>query len=162
MSLETFARQLRPLRVIVCAQLALLVFVLPPMSLLLGAGPPLLGLFSAFYLLSLTGIVVLFARRRVYRIGVGRAVQLSLEALLCAPFAVNLVRKLTLAQSRRLNWLEVSQQKLSPTERQRLLCSINDRIDELLTGEKANGSESERLELLRASIRERLDVAVVE
>jgi hypothetical protein len=96
--LERFFRALRPLQYLVNTLLVILL-VLPVELLLYGAGVELLALMAAFYLVIIVALVVVYVRRRELRL-TGRAfVALCFDSLACAPFAINLVRKLALRRS---------------------------------------------------------------
>src|SRR5262245_31853449 len=98
-------RLTRPLQLIALLQALFLMVALPPASLTLGAGSVVLVIFAAFYALTVAAIVVLIMRRRSLKVSNRQCAFLAFEALACAPFAVNLVRKVSLARSRDVNWL---------------------------------------------------------
>lgn len=157
---ETMRRVARPLRVIVFAQAILLLVVLPPVSLTLGAGRLLLLVFVAYYALSIGAIGVLWARRAALSVSPQKCALLTFESLACAPFAVNLVRKLSLARSRELPWLEIAEQYCSQNQRDELSHCIVGQIQEYLAIEEPGSAEADRLEAVRAHIKERLHGAV--
>lgn len=96
--LASFERQLAPLRPLVLALLVLLLVALPSASIGFGAGAVLLLVFATYYLLVLGALAWLFGRRAVLGLG-GRAFgSLAFDVLACAPFAVNLLRRVTLAR----------------------------------------------------------------
>ena len=87
---------MRPLQIGVLLLAALLWVVLPTVSLALGAGLALLGVFAAYYL-AVIALLVITARRRVALQLTHKAYwAIALDCILCPPFAVNLVRKITL------------------------------------------------------------------
>jgi hypothetical protein len=153
--------RLRPIRIVVTVQALLLLCALAPISIALGAGTPLLVLFAAFYALTLVSLGLLFQRRGALGLTRRQCGWFALEALLCAPFAVNLVRKVSLARSDDVAWIELAQARFSAAERRALLQQVGTRIDEMLCVEEPASAAAERLEALRASLRERLDGHVV-
>jgi len=86
---------LRAPGVIVQLQLVLLL-ALPIVSWTLGAGIVMLGLFALFYLLTLLALALLWPRRARCGLQPRAFWMLALDALACAPFAVNLVRKVAM------------------------------------------------------------------
>jgi hypothetical protein len=157
---EKLRRVLRPLRVIVFAQAMLLLAALPPVSLTLGAGRLLLAVFVAYYALSICALGVLYARRTALGVSPRKCAMLTFESLACAPFAANLVRKLSLARSRDLPWLKMAEQSWTQDERDKLSRRIAERIQEYLAIEEPGSAEAVRLESVRAQIKERLNGAV--
>lgn len=153
-------RELRVLRLIVQAQAVLLLFVLPPVSILLGAGDWLLAVFIAYYALTLLSGAAIVAKRRAYGLTARRAAALAVEALACAPFAVNLVRKISLRRSRDLAWLQVAREQFDPALRARIAADLSIRIDQFQVVIGSESAEGARLEALRTKLKERLDVAV--
>ena len=76
--------------------LVLIAVVLPFVSIGLGAGPVLLAVFAACYGVAAIAASIIFMRRDVLALS-GRAFTgVALDALLCPPFGVNIVRKLSL------------------------------------------------------------------
>ena len=101
--LEQLDRNLAPLKVVVVALAFVLLAVLPPVSWLYGAGAMLLAVFIAAYLLIGAALVIVLRRRATLGLSPRQLAWLAFEALACAPFAVNLVRKISLLQSDRVN-----------------------------------------------------------
>ncbi len=157
---DAWCGALRPLRGIVLAQLALLVGVLPPVSVALGAGTLLLGVFALYYLLSLLALAVLVSRRRELGLATRQLWLLAFESLACAPFAVNLLRKVSLSQSARLRWLEVASTEFDDAARRRLGAVISASIAAALAVEDAGTPGAARLASIRASLGDRLGVVV--
>lgn len=156
-----FAARLAPVRAIVTVQAWMLFLALPALSIGYGAGLPLLLLFVAFYLATLASLSLLLARRRDLGLTAGQWAWLALEALMCAPFAINLVRKASLARSPELSWLAVARADFANAERRTLLQQVQARIDEAMLLEEPGSAACGRLETLRESIREQLDGRVV-
>ncbi len=96
--LGRFFQALRPVQYLVNTLLVILL-VLPVELLLYGTGVELLVVMALFYLVILVALVVIYRRRGELRL-TGRAfAALCFDALACAPFAINLVRKLALRRS---------------------------------------------------------------
>ena len=153
-------RLARPLQVIALLQVMLLVCALPPLSTMIGAGATLLTLFAAFYGLSCAGIAVLIARRRALRVSNRQCVVLAIETLACAPFAPNLVRKITLARSPELDWLALAESSFSSKDRHELWSWIAARTNEQLAVEEPDSGRAIELQTLQEHLRERLHVDV--
>jgi hypothetical protein len=156
-----FALRLAPIRVLVSVQAVLLWLVLPALSIGYGAGLPLLLLFAAYYLLTLASLCLMCVRRDVLGLRRWQCAGLALEAVLCAPFAINLVRKVSLARSAELAWIELARKEFPEAARRRLRQQVVARIDDALLLEEAGSAAGRRLEALRESIEEQLDGRVV-
>lgn len=106
-----------------------LFFVGLPATLWLGREQLLLG----WLVLTYFAILVMLGRIWRYRKALnltGRAVAaLAFDGLLCAPFAINMVRKLSLRQPHRANLRAVAEGVLSPAENAALCKILRDRIE---------------------------------
>ena len=158
---EVLRDSLAPLQRIVTLQALLMFAVLPPVSVLLGAGSLLLAVFLLYYVLTLAGLGILIAKRRAFHVSVRRAAWLSVESLLCGPFAANLVRKVSLARSDDLDWLKIAQIEFSRDAKNDALHAVETRITELLVVEEPGSPGSNRLESIRQTLKERLCAPVV-
>lgn len=150
------ARLLRPLRVIVLAQAFLLVVLLAPVSIVLGSGSMLLLLFVAYYLLSLASIATLVLRRSGLKVSGRECCVHAFEILACAPFALNIVRKLTLRRSRELPWLDIARREFRTADRDRLEAAIAEQSALMLLDQDPGSEKERRLAQIQADIRERL------
>jgi hypothetical protein len=147
-----FLRALRPLRVIASALLILLVGALPVASLAFGSGLLLLGVFALYYLLVIVALALTFARREALGLQ-GRACwSVALDAFACAPFAVNLVHRITLRQAVPIDAIAFRDGWLAPAERTRATALLQERVDEYIAAAPAQSAEA--LELL--GVRERV------
>jgi hypothetical protein len=97
--LTEFLRALRPLQWLVWLLLLLLVAALPLASWRYGAGPHMLTVFLAYYLVLLTALVVIYWRRTALGLDGKAFGALAFDVCACAPFGVNLVTRLTLRRS---------------------------------------------------------------
>jgi hypothetical protein len=86
---------LRPIAVINQMQL-LLLLALPLIAWTLGAGLVLLCLFAVFYICTLAALTIAWRRRGAMGLPTRAFWFLVLDALACAPFAVNLTRKISM------------------------------------------------------------------
>ena len=156
LDLVDLAQLLRPLRAIVLVQALLLIVLLAPVSILLGSGPMLLLLFTAYYGLSLVAIVALVQRRRGLGVSDRECLVHAFEMLACAPFALNIVRKLTLRRSRELPWLDIALQEFRTADRAKIQADIGEQVALLLLDQDPGSEKERRLAQLQAEIRERL------
>jgi hypothetical protein len=97
-ALGVFLRALRPLALPIQGMLWLLIG-LPIELWCFGAGLGLLALFATFYLLIGLSLGYIYYQRRSLGLSRRGFLSLSLDVLACAPFAINLVRKLCLRRS---------------------------------------------------------------
>jgi hypothetical protein len=144
-ALASFFHALRPVQYLVNTLLVILL-VLPVELLLHGTGVELLALMAVFYLVSIVALVVVYVRRRELRL-TGRAfAALSFDALACAPFAINLVRKLTLRRSLAGNPLEFAVRAFEPAALARMVDNVTARVKEEQVREVAHSPRWEELE----------------
>lgn len=94
--LDTFEHGLYGLKSLVWVLLALLIVALPVASIGFGAGVALLAVFAAYYLLVVVALLLVYRRRVALRLSGRSFASLAVDVLACAPFAVNLINKLSL------------------------------------------------------------------
>jgi hypothetical protein len=150
--LDRFLRALRPVQYLVNALLVILL-VLPLELLLFGTGVELLIVMAAFYLLIVVTLVVVYLRRgELHLTGRGFAA-LCFDALACAPFAVNLVRKLALRRSLVGNPIQFAARSFETEEFGRLIDSVTARVVEEQQREAEHSARWEQLEAYRERLK---------
>ncbi len=87
------------LKYMVLTLLALFFVGLPLVSFLYGSGPQLLWLFLLIYIDICVMLVLVYIRKDIFGISNKRYCVLLFESVVCAPFALNIVRKLCLYRS---------------------------------------------------------------
>jgi hypothetical protein len=144
--LGRFFQALRPVQYLVNALLVILL-VLPLELLLYGTGVELLVVMALFYLVILVTLVVIYRRRGELRL-TGRAFAgLCFDALACAPFAINLVRKLALRRSLAGNPIAFATEAFEPPALASLVDAVTARVKE---DQLREDSHSPRWEVLEA------------
>lgn len=151
--LELLDRSLAPVKVFVVALAFILLAVLPPVSWFYGAGAMLLTVFIAAYLLIGAALVMVFRRRSELGLSPRRFVGLALEALACAPFAVNLVRKISLLHSDRLHLESFAGCHFDQDARLLTAAIVEARIEERLAIEDPGTTRSVGLQAMRDRMR---------
>ncbi|HXC59600.1 MAG TPA: hypothetical protein VN645_09795 [Steroidobacteraceae bacterium] len=81
---------------ILCQLLLWLLLLLAPVCWILGAGVVVLAQFTLYYLLVVAALVLVFRRRGPLALSTRAFWSLAFDVLACGPFAVNLLRKLSL------------------------------------------------------------------
>lgn len=150
---SSLVQALRPVQVICTALHLMLLVLLPLFSVALGAGLLLLGLFAAFYLLTLTALVVIYLRKDALGLDMKSYWALAADVVLCPPFAVNIVRKISSRWPLGGNPLAFATAQFSATQRRQLAMIVDARIEELL---RHAGEGSDSIPKLNA-LRERLN-----
>ncbi len=92
---EALLRALRPIGALNFVQLVLLI-ALPVALWLDGAGIAALAVFALFYVLSIVALVFMFRRRALLGLSLRQCWMQALDAIACAPFAVNITRRIAL------------------------------------------------------------------
>lgn len=93
--LQRLLPALRFIGVVNVLQLMLLLLALPLTAWTLGAGLVMLIVFALFYLLTLLNLALVWRRRDALHLSTRNLWTLALDVLACAPFAVNLTRKIS-------------------------------------------------------------------
>jgi hypothetical protein len=120
---------LRPIGVINQLQLVLLL-ALPLVSWTLGAGIVLLAVFALFYIFTFVALALLWRRRGPAGLQTRAFWLLALDALACAPFAVNLVRKVSMRHGVAGDPLRFAARQLDPAARDTIRQIIAARLRE--------------------------------
>jgi hypothetical protein len=142
--LQPLLRALRPLGVI-CQLLLLMLLALWPLCWVLGAGLAVLALFAAYYLLVIVALVLVFRRREPLALTLRGFWSLAFDVLACAPFAINIVRRLSLAHGLAGNPLDFAVARFDAATRSRLATLIRARISESRAGEPPGPEEEARV-----------------
>ena len=127
--LEEFFAALRPLQYLVGVLLAILV-ALPVELAVFGTGVELLVLMACFYAVILASLVHIFLRRRALSLSRKAFLSVAFDALACAPFAINLVRKLAQRRSLAGNPIEFARETFDPGSFARLIHAVARRVSE--------------------------------
>jgi hypothetical protein len=127
--LEEFFQALRPVQYLVAALLVILL-LLPVELFLFGTGIELLVLMATFYTVILATLVYIFVRRRSLRLPGKSFAALCFDSLACAPFAINLVRKLSVRHGLAGNPITFARQAFDPSMLSTLLRAITARVGE--------------------------------
>jgi hypothetical protein len=137
--LTPFFRALRPLGVI-CQLLMVMLLALWPLCWILGAGLTVLALFAAYYVLVIVALVIVFRRRRALALDTRGFWSLVFDVLACAPFAINIVRRLSLRLGLAGNPVEFAARNFDAPTRAALDTLIQARLAESRAAEETAGS----------------------
>jgi hypothetical protein len=127
--LEEFFRALAPIRYLVNTLLGMLL-ILPVELLLFGTGAELLVLMAAFYLVIVVTLICIFRRRRALRLTSRAFAALCFDSLACSPFALNLVRKLSLRRALAGNPIDFASRSFEPAALAGLIAGVTGRVRE--------------------------------
>lgn len=142
--LEPLCRALRPIGVI-CQLLLLMLLALWPLCWILGAGLTVLALFAAYYLLVIMALVLVFRRRAAFGLSTRACWALTFDVLACAPFAVNLVRRVSLHHGIAGDPVEFAARHFDSGERARFATLVRSRLTESRAGEDCSADEAARV-----------------
>jgi hypothetical protein len=153
--LSEFFTALRPLQYLVTG-LWLLLLALPVELYLFGTGIELLALMAAFYGLVLAALIYTYVRRATLGLS-GRAfAALSFDSLACAPFAVNLVRKLTMRRALAGNPIDFAERAFDARTFAGLVTAVSGRVGEEQQREYGQSPRWRELEAYRQQLLARL------
>jgi len=127
--LQEFLAALRPVQYLVVV-LLLLLLALPLELFLFGTGLELLLLMASFYGVILVALIYIYLHRGTLRLSGRSFAALSFDALACAPFAINLVRKLALHRSLAGNPIDFAQHAFDAPTFAALLQAVSERVSE--------------------------------
>jgi hypothetical protein len=137
-------RALRPVGVI-CQLLLLMLLALWPLCWILGAGLTVLVLFAAYYLLAIVAVVLVFRRRAVFGLSMKKCWALAFDVLACAPFAVNLVRRVSLHHGIAGDPVEFAARHFDAGARAQFAALVRSRLEESRGGETCSADEAARV-----------------
>ena len=149
--LAAFFTALRPLQYFVVV-LWMLLLALPVELFFFGTGVGLLALMAAFYAVILAALAYLYARRRALRVSGRSFMALSFDCLACAPFAVNLVRKLALRRPLAGNPIDFARRTFDRQTLSALLHAVCQRVSEEQQREYGQTPKWEALEAYRKEL----------
>lgn len=120
----------RPLGVVVMLLLAEMLFVVPAVIFTLGTGPLFLGALAAVYLTVLLALGLVYVNRAGLALSNKRFASLAFDSLACPPFAINLLRKITLTKAAGLNPVAYAHQHFTKECFADLASKIKERLAE--------------------------------
>ena len=129
-ALRHFLASLYPLKVMTLGLYALLLIGLPIMLLGFGRGFGLLLLIAVVYLTIAVMLIQIFRQREELGLPGKAFAKLAFDSLACAPFALNLVRKITLRRSLRGNPIFFAHEFFDAATFARLVHALCQRVDE--------------------------------
>jgi hypothetical protein len=142
--LDRFFRALRPVQYLVNTLLVILL-VLPVELLLFGTGVELLAIMAIFYLVVVVTLSYIYVRRHELQLSDRSFLALCFDSLACAPFAINLARKLALRRGLAGNPITFAAGAFAPAEFSSLIRAVVARINE--EQQREDGQTPRRAEL---------------
>ena len=94
--LNTFIKSVLPIQIISVLLLLLMFICLPVIAFTYGSGVKLLIIFSAIYSLIVCGLIYIFNQKHNLKISNTKFLSIAFESIVCPPFALNIVRKISL------------------------------------------------------------------
>jgi hypothetical protein len=149
--LARFFGALRPVQYLVSALLIILL-TLPVELLFFGTGVELLVVVAAFYVVTLATLGYIFVRRRELRLSGRSFLALCFDSLACAPFAVNLVRKLALRRALAGNPIAFAARTFEPAVFSSLIRAVAARVSEEQQREYGQTARWSELEAYRQQL----------
>ena len=93
---DIFIKSLIPVQVISVMLLVLMFVCLPIVAFRYGSGINLLIVFFAIYILIISILIYLFSKKNDLKLSNTKLVSVTFESIVCPPFALNIVRKISL------------------------------------------------------------------
>ncbi len=144
---DDFLRALRPVGLIALL-LAWLLALLPLVSWTLGTGITLLVLFATYYVLVIVALAFVLRRRAVLQLSGSACAALVFDALACAPFAANLVRKIALRRGLDGDAVAFAGAHFEPREREALRQLLLRKLEEKQAGEPPSPEQQTEIAML--------------
>ena len=129
-----------------------LILILPPILLMYGTIYNLLTLLAVTYLIILLMILLLRLLRKKLNLTNKDFVSIAFDILACPPFAINVVRKITLKQKFTFTPIEFSKKRLSQKERLFFKYALSERIEESINSCDDNSKYKKQLILYRQGL----------
>jgi hypothetical protein len=131
-SLEEYLAALVPVQYLTMTLLLVFFAILPLFLFWYGSGPQLLWLFGVIYLNIILVLTVVYQRKSVFGLSNREFLSLAFESLVCAPFALNILRKLTLHRSLRGDPIDLAKILFDREVSKQLVDAVGERIDRQL------------------------------
>ena len=154
--LLSFKKAIVPIQITVIFLLTQLLITLPLTSLLLGAGTTLLVVFVMFYGVIIAALWWAYRRRVDFCLTKKTYWALVVDVLACAPFAVNLVRKLSLNRSIAGDPMAFAKMAMDPESYESLSKTVGNRVDSELAAVEPNSKAAKDLEDFRKRLQDTL------
>jgi hypothetical protein len=145
-SLEKFLATISPLRYMMVVLLSIFFVGIPAVLIYFGSSKQLLWAFGSIYIVILATLILIFAKKDALGISNRQFLALSFESMACAPFALNLLRKLTLHRSINSDPIEFAREMFRRETFYRLLDAVCERIDEQIEFTEPGGQQLTRLQ----------------
>jgi len=152
-SLPRFIAALMSIRGTLVVLLFLFFVVLPLVLFFYGSGSQLLWLFGAVYLNIIVLIVQVYRVRKVLGVSNKSFLALSFESLLCAPFALNILRKISLHYPLLVDPVCFAKNTFAQADFHGLADLVLSRIDDQLELEAIVSTSYQSLQAYRAKIK---------
>jgi hypothetical protein len=94
--LDVFTKSLLPVQIIVVLLLLLMLVCLPAVAFVYGSGVNLLIIFSLIYLVIVSILIYVLTQKDNLYLTKAKFISIAFESIACPPFALNIVRKITL------------------------------------------------------------------
>ena len=153
-SLERFMSSLIELQYIVIILLALFFLLLPLVLLFYGSGSQLLWVFALIYINIGVMLTQVYRRKEILMISTRKFILLLLESFLCAPFALNILRKLSLHRTLYGDPIKFAQNSFDKTTFYNLIDVVCRKIDEQLELIEIDSPRHSSLQSYRVRIKE--------
>lgn len=131
-SLELFLLALVPLQYLMLTLFMFFFAWLPAVLFIYGSGPQLLWMFGIIYLNISVILYFIYRNKDVLGVSTRKYIMLLFESLACAPFALNILRKITLLQSPRRDPVEVGKELFKHEAFKEFVNIVIERVDEQL------------------------------
>jgi len=150
--LSALLSALKPIGLL-CQMLLWLLLLLAPLCWILGAGVVVLAQFALYYLLIIAALVLVFRRRNALALSTRAFWSLAFDVLACGPFAVNLLRKLSMRRELG-DPVVFAAREFDATTRTELRRLIERRLDEEAAGEAITPLRQQQIAQWLASLQD--------
>jgi hypothetical protein len=140
-TLQNFLLTLKPSRHMTYCLFLLLFIVLPVVVFVFGSGLELLLLIVAIYLTISAMLIQVYRQRKMLELTGKTIVKLAFDSLMCAPFALNLLRKITLHRSLTGDPIDFAHQTFDAATFARLVQVLCHQVDKRIQFEDEESSQ---------------------
>ena len=151
---EKLIKALRPLRYLVLGLLVLTIVDLPVVILVLGTGRWFFITLVLIYLVILSILSLVYWRRSALGLSRKDVASLVFESIACPPFAINMVRKITLKHIPTSSPIDFAQHRFAKESFRKLVHAVQARLNEELDSEDDDNQRSAKIKAYSDRLKE--------
>lgn len=151
-AIDEFVNALSPLNYFVIILFVMMCLCIPLALLTYGTGFVFLSMMLITYTTILVMLAVLYTKRTELGLSQRNYFSIAFDCIVCPPYAINLIRKITWQYKVKFNLIEFAVSKLNRDDFSKLVQGLILRLDEQLLNEDVNSVRCEKLKTYRCKL----------